>query len=188
MGGAVRETRSDRLSRLFRHPLRWHALFKYAEGVTSPRAIAADLRAPLNVVSYHTQVLLRAGAVELVRTERRRGATEHFYRAVVPLEIEDDEWRRLPLKLRRVLSRALIDGAMRESVDALAAGGMDSESTHLSRTYLVLDAQGQDELAALLRDVFARVNNIGEASHERAADDAVPHEVVVMSFERASRP
>jgi DNA-binding transcriptional ArsR family regulator len=174
--------------RLFQHPLRLHVLFKYAEGVTSPTTIAASLGAPLNVVSYHTQVLLRAGAIELVHTERRRGAIEHFYRALLAIEIDDEEWCELPVKLRRVLSRAVIDGAVREAVDALAGGGMDGESTHLSRNYLVLDPQGQQELASLLRDVLARANAIGLASRERAAEDAVPYEVVVMSFERASSP
>lgn len=178
----------ETLSRLFRHPLRWHALFKYAERTTSPSAIAADLGAPLNVVSYHTRVLLRAGAIELVRTERRRGATEHFYRTVSALEIGDAEWAVLPVKLRRVLARAFIDGAVRECVDALAGGGMDGELTHLSRSYFELDPQGQRELASLLRDTFDRASAIGEASRERAAGAAAPHEIVIMSFARGSRP
>jgi hypothetical protein len=188
MVGTPDETRVEMLGRLFRHPLRWYVLSRYMQAVTSPKAVATDLDARLNLVSYHTQVLLREGAIELVRTERRRGATEHFYRAVTPLEIEDDEWCALPVKLRRVMSRAFIDGVVRESVDALAAGGLDNESTHLSRAYLMLDAQGQDELAAVLRDAFSRANAIAGASRERAAADRVPCELVVMSFQRTSSP
>src|SRR6185437_2306061 len=89
-GGVGRSWES--LVRLYRHPLRWHILFMYAERVTSPRVVAATLDVPLNVISYHTRVLLTAGAIELVGTKRRRGATEHLYRAVTPLEIEDVEW------------------------------------------------------------------------------------------------
>ena len=182
------DARWETLARLIRHPIRAQALFKYANGVTSPRAIAAALDVPLNVVSYHTQVLLRAGAIELVRTEPRRGVKEHFYRALLAGEIEDAEWSHLPLKLRRVLTRAIIDGVVRESVDALASGGMDQESTHLSRIYLVLDEQGQDELAALLRDSFARAKEIDDASRRRVAEDAADCELVMMSFRRASGP
>jgi DNA-binding transcriptional ArsR family regulator len=182
------ETRVEMLTRLFRHPLRWHVLLRYAEAVTSPTAVAVDLGAPLNVVSYHTQVLLREGAVELVGTERRRGATQHFYRALTPLEIEDREWGELPVKLRRAMSRALIDGVMRESVDALVGGGLDTDSSHLSRRYLTLDPPGERELAQLLRETFARVNAIQAASRERGAPDAAPHQLVIMSFRRASRP
>jgi hypothetical protein len=183
-GDRPRET----LARLLRHPLRSHVLFKYAEGVTSPSAIASALDAPLNVVSYHTQKLLRERAIELVRTERRRGAQEHFYRAVLAREIDDAEWSALPLKLRRVLVRAVIDGATRESVDALAHGGMDDASTHLSRSYFMLDELGRSELASLLRETYARANGIGRASRARGGEDAAPCELVMLSFERASCP
>jgi hypothetical protein len=150
------------LARLISHPLRTHVLFKYVEGVTSPSRIAAALRVPVNVVSYHTQVLVRAGALELVRTVPKRGAREHFYGAVLPADIEDAEWTELPVKLRRVLTRAVIDGSAREA--------------------------GERELAALLRETLERANAIDQACRERNADGAAPHELVVMSFRRTSRP
>jgi hypothetical protein len=188
MNSAAPARRWDTLARLIRHPLRTHALFKYAEGVTSPKQVATALQAPLNLVSYHTDVLARAGAIELVRTERRRGATEHFYRAVLVGQIGDEEWGAVPLNLRRALGRAVIDGARLEAVDALAIGGMDGASTHLSRTYLSLDDRGQRALAELLREMLARAADIDSASRERAAADGVPYELVVMGFQRASRP
>src|SRR5215216_2760142 len=98
---------AEALAQLIRHPLRQHLLFKYIEAVTSPSRIAAEWQSPLNVVSYHTKVLLGAGALELVRTARRRGAQEHFYRAVLPGDIEDIEWTHIPVKLRRVLARTV---------------------------------------------------------------------------------
>jgi hypothetical protein len=176
------------LARLISHPLRTHVLFKYVEGVTSPSRIAAALRVPVNVVSYHTQVLVRAGALELVRTVPKRGAREHFYGAVLPADIEDTEWTELPIKLRRVLTRAVIDGSARESADALAAGGMDGAATHLSRSYFLLDEEGERELAVLLRETLKRANAIDQACRERNPDGAAPHELVVMSFRRTSRP
>jgi hypothetical protein len=156
--------------------------------VTSPSAIATALGAPLNLVSYHTQVLLRAGAIELVRTRPRRGAQEHFYRAVLLAEIEDAPWSELPLTLRRALARAIIDGVKQEAVDALVAGGMDDESTHLSRSYPRLDERGRRELASLLRETYTRINAIGRGCLERGADDAASHEIVIMGFQRASSP
>jgi hypothetical protein len=176
------------VARLARHPLRQHVLFKYTEAVTSPRAIAGALAVRLNLVSYHTQVLLRAGVIELVRTGSRRGATEHFYRAALKGDIEDDDWEQLPSTLRRGLVRGTIDGAMREAADALPRGGMDDQWAHVSRSYFVLDAQAQRELASLLRATLTRARDIEMASNRRAADDAVPYELVVMSFERESRP
>jgi len=178
----------ETLARLIRHPLRAHVLLEYAEGVRSPSRVAGTLGAPLNLVSYHTQVLRRHGAIELVRTEPRRGAREHFYRAVMPGDLKDAEWNELPVKLRRVLARVVIDGTMRQAADALAVGGMDDASTHVSRSYFVLDRRGRRELAALLQDAVARANAIDVASRERRGDDAVPQELVIMSFERVSGP
>jgi hypothetical protein len=178
----------ETIGQLIRHPLRAHVFAEYAQDVTSPSRIAAGLSAPLNVVSHHTNFLLRKRAIELVRTEPRRGATEHFYRAVFPVDIEDADWARLPVKLRRVLARTLIDDVTRDCADVLAEGGMDDASTHLSRSYLVLDRRAEKELAALLREIVARANAIAAASRDRTGAETVSYELVIMSFGRASRP
>ena len=183
MGRSARDrSQSETLAHLIRHPLRAHVLFEYTEGVTSPSRIAAKLGSPLNVVSHHTQVLLRAGAIEIVRTEPRRGAKEHFFRAVVPLVVEDDDWLKLPSKLRRAMVRGVVDGAFRQTADALVAGGMDGAETHVSRNYFSLDAQGSSELAELLRDTVARAGEIASASRERQREDAKSYELVILGF------
>jgi DNA-binding transcriptional ArsR family regulator len=176
------------LARMVSNPLRSHVLFKYAEAVTSPSAVAAALGAKLNLVSYHTSVLRDAGVLELVRTERRRGAAKHFYRATLSSVIDDAGWEALPTGLRRALARRVIDGASREAADALSQGGMDAASTHLSRSYFVLDDQGRDELDALLEANFATAAAIDTTSRARGDEGAVPCELVMMSFERASSP
>jgi DNA-binding transcriptional ArsR family regulator len=178
----------ETVARVTRHPLRQQLLFKYAESVTSPSAVAAALGVRLNLVGYHTNVLLDARFIELVRTERRRGATEHFYRSVLRSEIGDDGWERLPLRLRRSLMRITLDTSWREAGDALPRGGMDDPSAHTSRTLLSLDAAGRRELAAVLMETLERTAEIERASRRRAGDDTVPCELVVMSFVRASRP
>jgi DNA-binding transcriptional ArsR family regulator len=175
----------ETLARLIAHPVRLHLLYKYAEGATSPSAIAKESGTPLNVVSYHTQVLLRAGCIELVRTERRRGARERFYRAVLGSEIDDAAWSRLPVKLRRALARLIMDTSWREAGDALPHGGMDAGTAHVSRTLLSLDERGREELAELLVDTAARAREIGNRARSTGT---APHQLVIFSFERASRP
>jgi DNA-binding transcriptional ArsR family regulator len=183
-----RDHQRETLARLLRNPLRQYVLSRYSQGVTSPSAVAAALGARLNLVSYHTHALLRAGVLELVRTEQRRGTTEHFYRAVPDVLIEDGDWEQLPTGLRRALVRLVLDGTLREAGDALARGGMDDATAHMSRSYLDLDRRGRAELASLLRTTFTRAEEIGQASRERGVDETVPCELVIMSFERASRP
>jgi DNA-binding transcriptional ArsR family regulator len=61
------------------HPLRLKILTRASERV-SPKQLADELREPIGNVSYHVRTLAEAGLLELVATEPRRGAVEHFYR------------------------------------------------------------------------------------------------------------
>lgn len=70
------------LARALNHDLRVRILDLMARDVEpiSPNLVSMALREPLGNVSYHMKVLLKdCGAIELVRTEPRRGAVEHFY-------------------------------------------------------------------------------------------------------------
>jgi hypothetical protein len=188
MHDSRRGSEVDALGKLLRHPLRQHVLFKYVESVTSPRDVADALGARLNLVSYHTQVLLDAGCLELARTERRRGARQHLYRAVLTGEIQDADWERLPTRVRRALVRLTIDVGFREAGDALPRGGMDGRETHVTRIYLTLDEEGRVALASLLQATVASAFEIDQASRRRSATGKAQCELIVMSFERASRP
>lgn len=67
------------------HPMRRRVLRAMldASAEISPRELAVALSEQLSALSYHVRVLAECGAIELVRTERIRGSTQHFYRAVV---------------------------------------------------------------------------------------------------------
>lgn len=58
------------------------------EGGLSPVFLARKLDMPVNLAAYHITVMLRAGVVELVGTEPRRGSTEHFYRPCVSVQLK----------------------------------------------------------------------------------------------------
>jgi hypothetical protein len=178
----------ESLARMLKHPLRQRLLFEYAGAVVSPSKLAARVCEPLNVVSYHTQVLHRAGCLELVRSERRRGATEHYYRAATPRQFGDDAWAVLSVPVRRSLVRSTLDAGWREARDALASGGMDAAETHVSRSFLTLDGEARDRLSAVLRDAFEAAEEIEAASLARGAPGAVPYELVIMGFARVSGP
>src|SRR5688572_14269955 len=125
--------------RVLPHPLRDRLLFEYGAREASPSDLARRLELPLNLVSWHTGVLVRSGALELVRTERRRGGTAHLYRAARSSMIADEEWSALPPALRRRLVRELLATVTDGSRDAALAGGFDSDQAHLWRWPLELD-------------------------------------------------
>lgn len=178
----------ERLAQILRQPLRQRLLFEYATAAVSPSKLAVTLCEPLNLVSYHTNVLYREGCLELVDVQRRRGAKEHFYRAAAPHDIVDAEWQQLPIALRRVLVRSTLDVSWREAGDALASGGMDDGSAHVSRSFFDLDAEAREEVSAVLLGAVERVKRIGEASAARRSGDAVRCELLILSFERALGP
>jgi DNA-binding transcriptional ArsR family regulator len=70
----------QKLAKALSSELRAQALALISEGVASPKLIAARLDLDLRNVAYHVRVLKRLGCIELVETERRRGAVEHVYR------------------------------------------------------------------------------------------------------------
>jgi DNA-binding transcriptional ArsR family regulator len=67
------------------HPMRRRILrgMLDASEEMSPRELAIELGEQLSALSYHVRVLAQCKAIELVRTHRSRGSTQHFYRPVV---------------------------------------------------------------------------------------------------------
>jgi hypothetical protein len=62
------------------HPLRRTLLRRYLDGPpTSPVALARELDESLNLIAYHVKILATNGVVRQVKTERRRGALEHYF-------------------------------------------------------------------------------------------------------------
>src|SRR6202000_2964351 len=90
-----------------------------------PGDLALELGAPLGVVSYHVRMLKEYDCVELVRTEPRRGALQHFYRATARPALEPEPWRSLPATLRRELSGATVGQLVEDLGAAADAGSLD---------------------------------------------------------------
>src|SRR2546423_15596050 len=97
------ETSEARIAKALAHPLRARILQRLGERVASPGDLALELGAPLGVVSYHVRMLRDYDCVELVRTEPRRGALQHFYRATARPALDEGQFKTLPASLRKEL-------------------------------------------------------------------------------------
>jgi DNA-binding transcriptional ArsR family regulator len=176
-----------RLAKALSHPLRAHVLSILNERVASPNQIAGELEEPLGNVSYHVKTLAEMGCIELVRTEPRRGAIEHFYRAVVRPFFSDKDWTRLPPSARQGISDATLQLIWEDTSDALNAGTFDRRTDrHLSRSPLLLDEHGWEEVNELLLETMNRVVEIeAESAKRRAADgeSGFNTKMVLMHFE-----
>src|SRR4051794_25027630 len=116
-GHSPATTSEARIAKALAHPLRARILQRLGERVSSPAELATELDAPLGVVSYHVRMLLGYDCVELVRTEPRRGALQHFYKATARPNFGEGQWRTLPGGLRKELAGETIQ----EVVDDLGA-------------------------------------------------------------------
>jgi DNA-binding transcriptional ArsR family regulator len=133
------------------HPLRLRILESVIEcREASPLTVSRRLRQPLTTVSRHMRVLRDLGFVELTRTEPRRGAVEHFYRAVRLAYIDDHTWERLSVPLRRGLVRQTFRKIFSEAAEAGGRGGFDRAGAHLTRVPLCLDEHGRAELSTVV--------------------------------------
>src|SRR6218665_2482564 len=144
------ETSEARIAKALAHPLRARILQRLGERVASPGDLAVELGAPLGVVSYHVRMLRDYDCVELVRTEPRRGALQHFYKATARPQLDEQQWRSLPSGLRGELTGETISELVADLGAAADAGHLEDSELVLNRTLLELDEKGVKKLNKLL--------------------------------------
>ena len=182
-GRAGQGALDHRIVKAISHPLRHRLLIRLNEAVASPKELARELEEPLGRVSHHIRTLKDIGAIELVRTEQRRGAVEHYYRAVVGSYFGEEDWARLPPSTRRQLAHDDLDHIFASVRAAAGAAGFDDPRAYVAFLYLVLDEQGMDEMSALAGEMLERAARIGDASAARAGPSRST-ELVLLHFER----
>jgi DNA-binding transcriptional ArsR family regulator len=147
----------ERLAKALSHPLRQRILQRLNEGgVRSPNELSRELGDPLGNVSYHVRILRELDCVELVRTEQRRGALEHYYRATAEPWLDDEQWARLPAAFRRkTLGRTLseiLEGASAASRET----GFDHPEVKVDRLELEKLLNETHEAALRIQSESAR--------------------------------
>jgi len=187
---AIRKTRTrgigDRVLKAISHPIRIEVLRILSERVASPNEIATELGEGLSNVSYHFKDLREEGCIELVDTQPRRGAVEHYYRAKTPPLYDGKRWAKLTRKSRDEISEITLRNAVGEAVRALNAGTFNArKDRHLSWRPMELDDRGWDELIARQAECLEDIERIAAEAAERIADGTPARRVVaaMMGFE-----
>jgi DNA-binding transcriptional ArsR family regulator len=177
------------LVRALAHPLRVQILEVLNEREASPNELMTDLDYPLGNIAYHTRVLEKCGCIELVRTEKRRGAVEHYFRAKPRSYIGHQDWRKVPRSVRNEVSGAAFEAFLDRVVDAIEAGTIDDrEDTTLSWTTMAVDEVGWEQATEVLEEAMARLQVVHEQSRARleiSGEEAMPIVTGVAAFEAA---
>ena len=189
-GHPAGQTSEARIAKALAHPLRARILQRLGERVASPGDLAVELGAPLGVVSYHVRMLRDYECVELVRTEPRRGALQHFYRATARPNLDESQWRTLPSGLRRELTGETIQSLVNDLAQAADGGKLEDPEVVLTRTPLELDERGWRKLNKLLARTHEQALAIAAESsarrNEGTSDGVFGTEVGILHFRRAS--
>ncbi len=178
---------TQQLAKALAHPLRVRILSSLHKGISSPNQLAQELDEPLGNVSYHVKTLLEFDCVELVKTEPRRGAVEHFYRATERAFFSDSDWEKIPASARKGITGAVLESIGQDATESLMAGTIDARNdSHVSRTPLVLDEKGWTELNSVLEHALNRAIEIqGEAASRLAEEksDPIDTKLSILHFE-----
>jgi DNA-binding transcriptional ArsR family regulator len=181
-----------RIAKALSHPMRARILMILNERVASPNEIAEEIEERLPNVSYHVRALLDLGCIELVDTAQRRGAVEHYYRAVVRPFFSDRDWKRLPRSGRQAIADSILRILWDDLSEAIEAGTFEGRpDRYLTHSRLVLDDEGWRELADVLARALSETERIEARSKARLkkADDghAIPTTFALMQFESPPR-
>lgn len=129
------------------HPIRIEIQCILFSRMASPNEIAKELDEGVSNVSHHVKVLKEDGVIRLIKTEPRRGAVEHYYRAIVPPLHTDADWAKLPKETRTEITAVTLSGIIGEAVRALNKDTFNTrKDRHLSRMPMELDEEGWEEL------------------------------------------
>jgi len=114
------------------------------------------------------------GWAKLVREEtggKRRGATEHFYRASGPAFVDSDSWTAVPASLRSTITWRTFEQLRERVKEALDVGTFDARTDrHLTWYLLLLDQAGWEEAVGAVDALFETLPDEEKSAKQRIAE------------------
>lgn len=162
-----------RLATALAHPIRVHALSVLNTRTASISELAAEIERPINNVSYHVKVLVKLGCAELVDADPVQGGRviESRYRARTLQYFDQEAWDQLDMKGKWGVVVPIMRLASKDISDSMAAGAfLDPDDNHISRTPMVVDEEGWEEVKAILADALGQLLEVPDRAAERVAN------------------
>jgi DNA-binding transcriptional ArsR family regulator len=152
------------------HPLRVHILAYMNDRPWSPSELADELAEGLSQVSYHVKVLKDFELIEMTKTEPRRGAVEHYYKAIERVFMPSSITKQLPKSAQRGMFMDTIEDTNKDVAASLKSGRFDErDDYHVSYTPADLDGiacEAAEKLADKFVEDFIELG--AEAAKRRA--------------------
>lgn len=182
----------EKLMKAMAHPMRVRILAYMNDRPWSPNEISEELAEGLSQVSYHVKVLKDFELIEMTKLEPRRGAVEHYYRAIKRAYVPSSVTKQFPKSSQRMMFVDTMEDANQDIVSSLESGRFDDRSDyHVGYTPVDLDDEGRKEAVALSDKYVDDFLEIESRSAERRAkrkgkdadaSDHIPTSSVVIVF------
>ena len=178
----AQEAVDQELMRALSNEIRVQILSLVIDGEWSPKMLHKELGIGLSQVSYHVKELKRFDLIEMTKTEPRRGANEHFYRATRRVILPEGMAAALPKSARSVALHRVLKLAEKDLKESLEARTFDDRPDHhASWSPFQLDDQGRARLHAKLDEVLEIAIAEEEASIGRGGE-LIPTSLVMFAF------
>jgi DNA-binding transcriptional ArsR family regulator len=162
---------NQRLIKGLAHPLRVRILAYMNDRAWSPNELSEELHEGLSQVSYHVKVLRDFKMIEMTKTEPRRGAVEHYYRAVERAYIPRWMAKLIPRSGNEIIGSNILEAIEEDLVASVKSGKFyEREDTHASYTPVMLDGLGCEEADEVAIKAIKEILKIqSKAANRRAA-------------------
>lgn len=187
---------STRLAKVFADPLNLKIVTETNLRAMSAKQLHQELGPDLSDKVFHRRIkiLVELGWLTKVDSKTggsRRGAKEHFYRALGPAVFDPHRWSHVPLGDRPEISWRTFQQLSEKVQEAMQAGTFDARcERHWTWSLLRLDQIGWEQVIAALKGVFEFLFEERDAANSRLARshvEPVVATVCLLGFESPSQ-
>ncbi|HEX7245105.1 MAG TPA: hypothetical protein VF245_06015 [Solirubrobacterales bacterium] len=170
----------QRLIKALAHELRVHILAILNDRMASPKELSEELEEGLSQVSYHVKVLKDLECIEMIKTEPRRGAVEHYYQASQKVFIPAWMMRLMPKTVQRGMFSDVLDDIEEDVSTSLSAGTFDKRPDWVvGRDPRKLDPKARERADELAGEFFEAWEELEVDSQARVASgETDPKELI----------
>lgn len=165
------EALASNLHKALSHPARDKILAVLNDRVASPKELSEAIGESVAYTNHHVTVLKKLELIELVKTERHHGTTEHFYRATSRYLLHLDGLQKLHPVHAADFTAFAIKGGVVDVLKATEAGTLDAqkEDFKVIVSQRVVDREGYKETLELIDEMYERMDDISARSLDRIA-------------------
>jgi DNA-binding transcriptional ArsR family regulator len=168
---AVSPSVDPQLIKALAHPMRIRLLTVLNDRMASPNELSKELEEGLSQVSYHIKVLRDFECIEMVKTEPRRGAVEHYYKATSEVLISSEELKLVPKSMQHSAFSGVLADIEQDLSTSIEAGTFDKRpDCVVTRDPRVLDGQGRKDAERAAAEFFEKYRAIGAEAAQRLAN------------------